>query len=231
MAYELALGDPGYSGWSMRGWLLFERFDIPFTARFARMGSDDFMAMMRDFAPACRVPAANFDDVTIGDSLALAEELASRHPDAGIWPTLPAHRALARSLAAEMHSGFLALRRACPLDLRHAFVAAAVSEEVGAALRRLEYIWDFARAACNSDGPWLCGAYCAADAFFAPVAARIAGYDLPVSATAAAYVQAHLRDPAFRRWREIALADGPPRPEYSVDRPRRPWPEAGVLQS
>lgn len=231
MPYELALGDPGYSGWSMRGWLLFQRFNIPFTPRFAPLGSDAFAKMMQDFAPACRVPAANFGDVTIGDSLAIAEELASRHPDAGIWPKAPTHRAIARSLAAEMHSGFLPLRRACPLDLREAFAPAPVDEAVSAALRRLEYIWDHARAACNSDGPWLCGDYCAADAFFAPVAARIACYGLPVSDSAAAYVRAHLADPAFRRWRELALADGPPRPEFTLDRPRRPWPDPTPEQS
>lgn len=225
MAYELALGDPGYSSWSMRGWLLFERFNIPVTPRFARLGSEDFKAMMLDFAPARSVPAVNFGDVTIADSLTIAEELASRHPEAGIWPKAPAHRAVARALAAEMHSGFISLRRACPMDLREAFVARPVDDAVRANLRRLEYIWDHARRVCNSDGPWLCGDYCAADAFFAPVAARIAGFDLPVSGSAAAYVQAHLRDPSFRRWREIALADGPPRPKFTLDHPRRAWPD------
>ncbi|WP_417601788.1 glutathione S-transferase [Pararhodobacter oceanensis] len=224
MTYTVALGDPSYSSWSLRGWLLFARFNIPFTARFAPLGSAAFSEMMQEFAPARKVPAVNFGDVIIGDSLAIAEELASRHPDAGLWPDNPQHRAIARSLAAEMHSGFLPLRRGYPMDLREAFAARPVDEDVAAELRRLEYIWDHARAACNSEGPWLCGAYCAADAFFAPVAARIAGFGLKVSDSAAAYVTAHLNDPAFQDWRRIALADGPARPEFSRDLPRRPWP-------
>jgi glutathione S-transferase len=224
MTYEIALGDRAYSSWSLRGWLLFERFTIPYTARHALLGSDAFTTMMQDFQPARTVPAVRFPDVAISDSLAIAEELATRHPDAGIWPTAPVARALARALAAEMHSGFLPLRRACGMNLRTAYAGVTVDDTVTANLRRLERIWDHARATCGGDGPWLCGDYSAADAFFAPVAARIAGYALAVSASAQEYVAAHLADPAFRRWRAMALVDGPDRPEWFQDAPRRDWP-------
>ena len=224
MTYDLALGDPAYSSWSMRGWLLFERFGIPCNTHFARLFSDAFATLITGFFPARTVPAVRFPEGAIGDSLAIAEELASRHPEAGIWPKAPYARALARSLAAEMHSGFLPLRRACPMNLRVSYSSFPVDETVAANLRRLETIWDHARQACGSDGPWLCGDYSAADAFFAPAAARIAGYNLEVSASARAYVEAHLADPAFRRWRAMSLFDGDDRPEYFYDNPRRAWP-------
>jgi len=229
MPYEIALGDRAYSSWSLRGWLLFERFGIPYKARHARLGSDAFAMLMRDFWPARTVPAVRFPEVTNADSLAIAEELATRHPEAGIWPNGPAARAIARSLAAEMHSGFLPLRRACGMNLRVSYSEFPVDEEVTANLGRLEAIWAYAREACGGKEPWLCGDYSAADAFFAPVAARIAGYCLKVSASAQAYVDAHLADPAFRRWRAMALVDGADRLEYFHENPRRDWPGAVTL--
>lgn len=229
MTYEIALGDRAYSSWSMRGWLLFERFGIPYRARYARLGSASFAELIKEFHPARTVPAVRFPDVAMGDSIAIAEELASRHPDAGIWPREPAARAIARSLAAEMHSGFRALRLACTMNLRVSYSQFPVDDTVAADLRRLETIWGHARDACKSQGPWLCGGYSAADAFFAPVAARIAGYNLDVSASARSYVEAHLADPAFRRWRAMALVDGEDRLEYFHDAPRRIWPGPAAL--
>lgn len=208
----------------MRGWLLFERFGIPCKVRHARLGTDEFAALMKEFHPARTVPAVRFPEVVIGDSIAIAEELATRHPDAGIWPRNPIARALARSLAAEMHSGFMALRRACPMNLRVSYSRYPIADTVAADLRRLEVLWGCSREASGSRGPWLCGDYSAADAFFAPIAARIAGYALEVSPSAQAYVDAHLADPAFRRWRAMSLVDGEDRPEYFFDHPRRDWP-------
>lgn len=220
--YEIAIGDRAYSSWSLRGWLLFERFGIPCKVHHARLTTDEFATMIKGFYPSRTVPAVRFPDVTIGDSLAIAEELASRHPEAGIWPHAAKLRAIARALVAEMHSGFRALRQGCPMNLRVSYIGFPVDESVIADLRRLEAIWDHAWEA--SGGPWLCGAYSAADVFFAPVAARIATYDLKVSARAGAYVEAHLADPAFRRWRAMSLIDGDDRPEYSYDCSRREWP-------
>lgn len=224
MIYEIALGDRAYSSWSMRGWLLFEHSGIPYQARHARLYSDAFAKMMLDFQPARTVPAVRFPEVTIADSLTIAEELATRHPEAEIWPKAPLARAIARSLAAEMHSGFLPLRRACGMNLRVSYSEFPVDETVTANLRRLEAIWAYAREACGGEGPWLCGNYSAADAFFAPIAARIAGHGLKINASAQAYVDAHLADPAFRRWRATALVDGDDRLEYFHDNPRCDWP-------
>jgi glutathione S-transferase len=180
---------------------------------------------MTDLAPARTVPTlVTPEGALIWESLAIAEELASRHPEAGLWPTDPLARATARTLAAEMHSGFADLRNECPMNLRVAYGDFETSPAVAANLRRLETIWDHARATCGSDGPWLCGDYSAVDAFFAPVAARIAGYGLTVSDSAAAYVGAHLHDPAFRRWRAMGLVIGADLPWYARDFKTTDWP-------
>lgn len=230
MTYELAIGDRAYSSWSLRGWLLFDAFGIPVRVRRAQMYGPEFPALLADFPPARTVPVMRTPDrAVVPDTLAIAEELASRHPDAGIWPTGPGARAVARVLAAEMHAGFRALRGHCPMNLRVSHSDCAPTEAVLADLARLDALWDWARTTTDSKGPWLCGDYSAADAFFAPVAARVAGYGLPVSDAAAAYVAAHLAHPSFRRWRAMALVDGPDQPAYARDWPTRPWPGPELL--
>ena len=210
----------------MRIGLLVERFALPVPCRFGRLYTEDFRSLLAEFAPARTVPALRLPTgAVIAESLAIAEELAARFPAAGLWPADPDIRAVARSLAAEMHAGFAALREACPMNLRAAYRGVPVNEHVAADLARIELLWDWARAATGRPGPWLCGDYSVADAFFAPVAMRIAGYGLPVSAGARAYVDAHLADPAFRRWRAAGLAEGPDQDFYRCDFDRVPWPE------
>lgn len=221
----LHLGDPTYSSWSMRIGLLVARFALPVETRTVVLYTPDFEAFRRRVAPVRTVPALELPDGTvIGESLAIAEELATRFPHAPIWPADPSARARARMLAAEMHAGFAALRAACPMNLRRGYVPEAPDPEVEADLARIEALWAHARADCTDDGPWLCGDYSAADAFFAPVAARIAGYALPVSRAMADYVAAHLGEPAFEAWQARARRDGPDQPVYALERPTRPWP-------
>lgn len=221
----LAIGDRAYSSWSLRGWLLLDAFGLSVETRSARLYSPELPALLADFAPARSVPALRLDDGTlVMDSLAIAEELASRHPGAGHWPEEPRARAVARSLAAEMHAGFQALRGQCPMNLRVSYVETPVDEALRADLDRLERVWAWARETVGAEGPWLCGAYSAADAFFAPVASRVATYALPVSEAAQAYVDAHLAHPSFLRWRRASLADGADQPFYARAFPLRPWP-------
>ncbi|PRY23578.1 glutathione S-transferase [Aliiruegeria haliotis] len=230
MTYQLHIGDYTYSSWSLRGWLLFDRFGLPVRTSFVDFNKGSVASQMAALPPARTVPTLETADGTvIWDSLAIAEELASRHPEAGHWPSDPAARAIARSLAAEMHSGFMALRSDCPMNLRTAYSDAAPSEAVLADLKRLEEIWAFARDATQPKGPWLCGEYSAADAFFAPVAARIAGYSLPVSDRACAYVEAHLADPSFRRWRALGLVLGGHLSRYDQPHPTMAWPAVATL--
>ncbi len=224
MSYDLVIGDRAYSSWSLRGWLLFDAFGIPVRTHSARLYTDELPTLLKSYPPAKTAPTMRTPDgVVVPETIAIAEELASRHPEAGIWPTDPRTRAVARVLAAEMHAGFGALRNHCPMNLRVSYTDCAPPAEVLADLARLELIWDWAWAQTGSD-VWLCGNYSAADAFFAPVAARIATYNLPVSPRAMDYVQAHLAHPSFRRWRAMGMVDGADQEFYRRDYPRRPWP-------
>ena len=225
MGYELVIGDRGYSSWSLRGWLLFDAFGIPVKLHTARLYSDELPELLKGFFPARTAPTVRMPEgVVVPESLAIAEELASRHPEAGIWPGDGRARAVARVLACEMHAGFGALRSHCPMNLRASYTGCAPDAAVLADLARLEVIWGWARQETGAEGPWLCGAYSAADAFFAPVAARVAGYNLPVGPEAARYVAAHLAHPSFRRWRAMGLVDGADQEFYRRDYPGRPWP-------
>lgn len=226
MDYELCIGDYAYSSWSLRGWLLFEAFGLKARITMAPLYNDAFARTLSAFAPARTVPALRLPEgVVLAESLAIAEELASRHPAAALWPADPTARAVGRALAAEMHAGFHALRQHCPMNLRVSYADCAPPPEVLADLSRLETLWRWARQTTGSPGPWLCGPYSVADVFFAPVAARVAGYNLPLGAPASDYVAAHLAHPAFRRWRALALSEGPDQPFYRRDWPTRPWPE------
>ncbi|MCB1332688.1 MAG: glutathione S-transferase [Roseivivax sp.] len=222
----LYLGDYSYSSWSLRGWLLVMRFGLSASVKIVDFSAGASVAeQMQVLPPARTVPALALPDGgVLTDSIAIAEELATRHPAAGHWPSDPVARAGARSLTAEMHSGFGALRSACPMNLRVSHAGFAMTEGVRADLDRIEALWSWARGQFGAQGPWLFGTYSAADAFYAPVAARIAGYDLPVGAVAQDYVSAHLSDPAFRRWRAMGLARGEDLARYAKDLPRRPWP-------
>ena len=224
MTYDLVIGDRAYSSWSLRGWLLFDAFGLPVKLHTARLYTDELPTLLKQFHPGKTAPTMRTPDgVVVPETIAIAEELASRHPEAGIWPADPKARAVARVLAAEMHAGFGALRSHCPMNLRVSYTDCAPPEAVLADLARLEVIWDWARAETGAQ-VWLAGDYSAADAFFAPVATRIATYNLPVSDRAMDYVRAHLAHPPFRRWRAMGLVDGADQEFYRRPYPLRPWP-------
>ena len=228
MRYDLCVGDRAYSSWSLRAWLLFECFGLQAKLTVTRLYEPGFAQTLSRYFPAKTVPALRLPEgVVIADSLAIAEELSTRHPEAGIWPSQPKSRAIARALAAEMHASFTALREHCPMNLRVAYTSCEPPQAVLDDVARLETLWSWARSetgARDAQSPWLCGAYSAVDAFFAPAAARIAGYNLPISPEAQAYVDAHLRHPAFRRLRAMGLVDTPDQAYYKRPWPTRQWP-------
>lgn len=229
MTYDLVIGDRAYSSWSLRGWLLFDAFGIPVKLHHARLYTDELPTLLKQFFPGKTAPTMRTPDgVVVPETIAIAEELASRHPEAGLWPADPKARAVARVLAAEMHAGFSALRSHCPMNLRVSYQDCAPPPEVLADLARLETLWAWAQDQTGS-ATWLCGAYSAADAFFAPVAARVAAYNLALGPRAMAYVQAHLAHNSFRRWRAMGQVDGADQEFYRRDYPRRPWPGPAPL--
>ncbi len=225
MTYQLAIGDRTYSSWSLRGWLLFDTFDLPVRVHSARMYTPEFDQLLADFAPARLVPAMKMPagDV-IYDTLAMAEALAEAHPDKPFWPDEAPARALARSITAEMHSGFSALRDACTMNLRCAFEGFSPHDDVLADLARIDQLWTLARERFGQSGPWLFGDWSVADVFYGPVATRIATYGLPVGTLAQDYVVAHLAHPSFRRWRAMGIAQNYIQPGYDLDLPEADWP-------
>jgi glutathione S-transferase len=226
MSYDLFIGARAFSSWSLRGWLMFCKFDLPVRVHLVGLYTGTMEADLAPLAPARLVPVMRTPEgIVVGDTLAMAETLAERHPDAGLWPADPAARALARWMAAEMHSGFGALRSACPMQLLRQYPGFAVTPAVQTDLDRIESLWALARDRHGHAGPWLFGDYSLADVFFAPVAARIMGYDLPVGPAASAYVSRHLSDPAFREWRQEGLKVSYEVEPYAMDLPSGPWPD------
>lgn len=227
MPYQLAIGDRNFSSWSLRIGLIFDHFPLP--ARITRLWLDapDFLESLAPFAPSRTVPALRTPEGDlVFDTLAIAETLAERHPDLGLWPTEPAARARARTIVAEMHSGFSTLRNDCPMNLRRAYLGYSPAPALLRDLARIEELWSY--AGHGAEG-WLFGEYSIADAYFAPVVARIVTYDLPIGADARAYVALHLADPAFRRWRATGLVEQSVHVDCDLDLPERPWPGPAPL--
>lgn len=224
MAYEIYIGDRMYSSWSLRGWLMLEKFSLPHTVRMVGLYSGTMAQEMAHLAPARLVPALlTPEGMVVGESLAIAETLAERHPDAGLWPADPAQRATARWLAAEMVGGFSALRGECPMQLAHIYEGFEVSRGVKADLDRIEALFAHARKASGHGSRYLFGAYSLADVFYTPVAARIVGYGLPVSAETRAYCKLLLSDPVFLHWQTQAQEVSYDPEPYAMDLPKRPW--------
>ena len=225
---QLVIGNKNYSSWSMRPWVLMRGLGIPFEERklsfLLGMGAGFREAMLK-FSPAGRVPVLIDGDMTVWDSLAIAEYLHERFPDRGVWPRDLRQRTRARTLCAEMHSGFGALRQHCPMNIEASLpeVGARVLREqpqVQSDLERIDTMWSEALSA--SGGPFLFGAsFGAVDGYFAPVALRVRTYGLPLSAASAAYVDRLLAAPGPAAWIADALQEHEFVPE---DEPYRPAP-------
>lgn len=198
--YSLLVGNLNYSSWSVRPWLAMKAAGIPFEEKVIALYEPGSKDEILTHSPAGKVPILVDGAVTVWDSLAIVEYLAEREPRAGLWPAEPARRAHARVISAEMHSGFLPLRREMPMNLRRAPKAIALSEETQADIARIETIWAGCREKADGGGPFLFGEFCAADAMFAPVVGRLQTYDVPVSKASRAYMDAVMDHAA---WREL----------------------------
>jgi glutathione S-transferase len=215
---KLAIGNKNYSSWSMRPWVLLRHFGIPFDEVMVRFDSfeagSSFKRAVGQLSPVGKVPVLVHGDLVVWDTLAIAEyaaEYAAEHfPEQALWPRDQAQRARARSLCAEMHAGFGALRSACPMNIEATLpeVGARVLAEqaaVAADLARLVDMWTGALAA--SGGPFLFGGFSIADAYFAPVVARLRTYALPVPPVVAAYLDRVWASPGVAAWVQGAVAE------------------------
>jgi glutathione S-transferase len=205
MTYQLVIGDKHISSWSLRPWLAMTHAGIPFSEVNITLRMPETKAQILRHSPAGRVPILLADGMAIWDSLAILEYLAEAHPEAGLWPGSSEARARARSVAAEMHSGFAALREHCPMDLFARTPMATLPEAVDAEVRRIVALWRDCRRTFGAAGPLLFGGFTAADAMYAPVASRFRTY-LPDLApygddgTARVYVDAVFALPAMAEW-------------------------------
>lgn len=212
---KLYIGNKNYSSWSMRPWVLLRQFGIAFDEVMVRFDSFDagstFKTTLAGLSPTGKVPLLVDDDgLVVWDTLAMAEYLAERHPEHALWPRDARQRARARSLCAEMHAGFGALRSACPMNIEAALpeVGARVlagQPAVQADLDRLVAMWRAALA--DSGGPFLFGAFSNADAYFAPVVSRLRTYALPVPPEVAAWMAQVWTAPGVAAWVAEALAE------------------------
>ena len=200
---KLIIGNKAYSSWSLRGWLACKLSGLPFEEVVVPMYDADWDRRRQgdEFAPSSgKVPILWDGEAVVWDSLAIVDYLADKVGRDRFWPADDAPRAMARSMAAEMHSSFAALRREHSMNVRQRFPPAQPAPEVLADLARLYELWAQARARWGNGGPFLFGAFSAADAMFAPVCTRIVTYQLPVARFAAAYVDAVLQHPWMQDW-------------------------------
>jgi glutathione S-transferase len=226
---QLLIGNKNYSSWSMRPWVLMRQFDIRFEEVMLRFDGFDeqsvFKQRLKGLTPAGKVPVLVDDGFAIWDTLAIAEYLAERFPSLSLWPQDVRERARARSLCAEMHSGFSALRSHCPMNIEASLpdVGQQVLSEhaaVRADLARITAMWSEALNA--SGGPFLFGGFSIADAYYAPVTFRISTYALPVPPAIAAYIQRVQASRGVKAWVEQALAE---KDFIAFDEPYRQSPD------
>ena len=200
---KLIIGNKAYSSWSLRGWLACRQSGLPFEEVVVPLYDQDWDKRREgaDFAPSSgKVPILWDGEAVVWDSLAIVDYLADKVGRDRFWPEDEAARAMARSMAAEMHSSFVALRREHSMNIRQIYPAQPPSEAVAADLTRIMELWAQARARWGGDGQFLFGEFGAADIMFAPVCTRIITYSLPVARFAGAYISAVLTHPFMQDW-------------------------------
>lgn len=204
---QLVIGDKNISSWSLRAALVLELTGEPYEEVLIRLYRADTRDRILEYAPNGKVPLLKTAEGPVWDSLAIAEYLAEIYPEAHLWPRGEYARAVARSVCAEMHSGFGALRNHLPMDLCRDQALERVPDDAQADIRRICALWVECRTRFGQDGPFLFGHASIADAFYAPVASRLRNYHIELPDVAAAYVESIYQWPAFLRWLQAARED------------------------
>ncbi|TDZ15815.1 Glutathione S-transferase 1 [Colletotrichum orbiculare MAFF 240422] len=215
MGYVLYIGNKRYSSWSMRPWVLLKALSIPFEERLQPFSPGLRQPAYLQFSPSGKVPCLVDGDVTVWDSLAIAEYVAESHPSA--WPADRAARAYARCAAAEMHSGFEAIRDQCTMNVALRIELGAPDAALQRDVDRLVQLWT--EGLDRFGGPWIAGPeFSVADAFFAPVATRVRTFGIDLeSEAAAAYVERVLGHPAVKAWVDEGIAETFREPGHEED--------------
>ena len=208
---KLIIGNRNYSSWSLRGWLAARQSGLPFEELTVHIDGDDWQATKRldgEFQPSAgKVPVLWDDDVVVWDSLAILEYLGDKVGRDRFWPKDPAARGMARAMVAEMHSGYLPLRRLCPMNIRRRITGLNLTEDARENIVRILGLWAEARARFGAGGPFLFGSFGAADIFYAPVISRFITYGIGVPGFAQAYMQAVWDHAWMQEWIAAAEAE------------------------
>jgi glutathione S-transferase len=212
---KIVVGNKNYSSWSLRAWLLVKKLREPFEEVVIGLDRADTADNIKKYSPSGRVPVLVSGNLTIWDSLAIGEYLAETYPACNLWPKDVAARAMARSISAEMHSGFQALRTHCPMKMKERIEQDTPREALDDAAR-VQAIWTSTRERFGGKGPFLFGAFTVADAMYAPVVSRFRTYGLPLTGAAAAYAEAVWNDPDFQSWYEAARTETLRIPKYET---------------
>jgi len=207
MALTLIIGNKNYSSWSLRPWLAMKVKGIAFEEIVIPLYEPGSREQILKYSPAGKVPVLIDGDQHIWESLAILEYLAEKFPAAGLWPADARARSHARAVATEMHAGFQALRKNCPMNLWLPPKKRPVPDEAMADVRRIDALWSDCRARYGQGGPFLFGAFGAADAMYAPVVTRFNRFGVDVGAVSRVYMDAVMALPAFVEWREAALKE------------------------
>ena len=198
--YTLLIGNKNYSSWSLRPWLLMKQAGLAFEEVRIPLYMPESKAEIRKHSPSGKVPCLLDDGLAVWDSLAICEYLAEKHPALNLWPSDPEHRAVARSISAEMHSGFQNLRQRMTMNCRGHFPGVGRSVEVAADIERIQRIWGNCRAKYSHGGAFLFGGFSIADAMYAPVALRFRIYAVQLDPVAREYADTVLALPALQQW-------------------------------
>jgi glutathione S-transferase len=220
MKPKLTIGNKNYSSWSLRPWIAMKVAGIAFDEEVISLDAQDFKSRVSKISGTGKVPALVDGDAQVWESLAILEYLAENHPDARLWPADPAPRALARAIAAEMHAGFVPLRRHLPMNMWRPVKRRELTAEVASNVQRIEAMWTDCRTRYGAGGAFLFGGFGAADAMYAPVVSRFHTYAVEVGAVAGAYMDAVMALPAWGEWRTAALKEPWVLAEDEVDWPK-----------
>ena len=211
---SLVIGNKAYSSWSLRPWLLMTQAGILFEEIRLSLYAEGAKQKILQGSAAGKVPVLKDGGLTIWDSLAICEYLAEKYPEKQLWPSGTADRALARSLSAEMHSGFTQLRTQMPMNVRRQITGRARTADVVAEISRVETIWNDCRRRAGARGPFLFGEFSIADAMYAPVVSRLRTYGIALAGAAGQYAGAIHALPAMQQWIAGAHAETEVNPQY-----------------
>jgi len=201
----LVIGNKNYSSWSLRAWLVLAHSGLPFEEVRIALNEEDTDEKLERYSPSLKVPVLIENGITIWESLAICERIAEQVPS--LWPSDPIARARARSVAAEMHSGFSAIRNQMPMNIRATNRNVEMTPDLEIDIRRILDIWRDCRSNYTSVKPWLFGDFSIADAMYAPVAARFRTYGVRGNATAESYIATVFSDPHMKSWSEAAFEE------------------------